>query len=522
MSMQNKIDIHEFSTGIEIKGTPSGWESGGYTKEYMNRTIDQIPQAVLDSIANREFLAEGVVKGDPAIVGRVVRGYGEMWSVVAVVTWGRDDSRRWVSLYRYFLCWGEENIQTILRWMGKPRVFDPFDQRAIGQPHQANPASMQVPLNDFQDMLNESPPIVVPAEKLCAPLLLNEMTRRLTPNSDRSWAYKVAILERPESFQVIYPADDQAEVAIREVLDRRRSWLLQTSEIKTVIKAFMSGRVRQEHITSLENALGNPQLDENYWKSILDQEGASLAVIENIYGDRYVRLLTLKAMLVPQFLPIFLEWLADSKEWETHYTISLRLQELMLQETPKFTENFPILSESLKWGICYVIDYLIDERKILKQSQLLLAESGLWSQVYQKSLSKELENVLNLMGNYIEKRQSLQPLKNQYPQWSNLLNKIYKFWSPPEQHDHNYRNLTRLFEKIGTVKLAAIFYQIGEGSVPKLLFDKFSINKSELILFKKRIYRRKDVGDYVKELTEEIYYYFFGSKKVCLFQFTYP
>ena len=118
----SRIEIHEFSTGIEVKGTPTAWESGGFTGEYMNRTIDPIPQTVLDSIANREFaLAEGVVKAEPAIVGRVVKGNdGEIWSVVAVVTRGRDDRGRGVSLYRYFLCQGDAGIETILRWMNKP------------------------------------------------------------------------------------------------------------------------------------------------------------------------------------------------------------------------------------------------------------------------------------------------------------------------------------------------------------------------------------------------------------------
>ncbi|MDY7008301.1 MAG: hypothetical protein SWX82_31340 [Cyanobacteriota bacterium] len=512
--MPNKIDIHEFSTGIEVKGTPNGWESGGFTGEYMNRTIDQIPRAVLDSIANREFaLAEGVVTADPAIVGRIVRGDGEIWSVVAVVTRGRDDRGRGVSLYRYFLCQGDGHIETILRWMKKPLVFDPFDKKAIGEHDPVNPSSQEVPLDEFQEILKQSSPICVPAAKSCTPLLLNEMTRKLKRNGDRAWAYKVAMLERPEYFQVIYPADSQAEMVIREALNRRQSLPVPTSGesgIKTAIQAVMNGRVKHEHIETLDNALGNPQLDENYWKSILDKEGASQAFSENIYGDRYVRLLTLKAMLIPQFLPYFLDWLAESKEWKTHYATSLSLQKWMLQEAPKFTDDFPNLSERLKFGICYVIDELVDEPQILKQSQSLLTESGLWSQFYQKSLSKELEVVLSLMGNYIEQKQKqkLQSLRNQYPQWSSLLNKINKFWYPPEQHDRNYRNWTRLFEKVGTAKLATIFYQIGEGTVPKPLFDKFSRNKSEFVLFKKKIYRRKDLGDSVQELTEKLRFFF--------------
>ncbi|NEO58320.1 MAG: hypothetical protein F6K54_37900 [Okeania sp. SIO3B5] len=254
----------------------------------------------------------------------------------------------------------------------------------------------------------------------------------------------------------------------------------------------MNNRVKREHIETLENALANPQLNDNYWQLILDKEGASQVVRENIYIARYVRLLTLKAILIPQFLPDFLAWITDSKEWEIHYVTSFMLQESILQAASKSTDDFPYFLEKLKLGICCVIDCLIDEPKILKQSQSLLTGSGLWSQLYKNSLSQELEKVLDLMGNYIEKRQSLQSLKSQYPQWISLLNKINKFWYPPEKHDYYYGNLTRLFEKVGTAKLAAIFYQIGQGSVPKSLFDRFSRNQSELILFKKRINRRED------------------------------
>jgi len=227
--MENKIEIHEFSTGIEVKGTPTAWESRGFTGEYMNRTLDKIPQAVLDSIANREFaLCEGVVKEEPAIVGRVVRGYGESCSVVAVVASYRDDRGRVADLYRYFLCQGDRGIETILRWMDKPLlwVFNPFDNRAIGQPHQVDVSSIyyeKVSLENYKEILSQSPPIIFPAEKSCKPLILNEITLSLTYHCDRSWAYKVPMLERPESFQVIYPVDAKAETVIREVLDRRQN-----------------------------------------------------------------------------------------------------------------------------------------------------------------------------------------------------------------------------------------------------------------------------------------------------------
>lgn len=515
----SRIEIHEFSTGIEVKGTPTAWESGGFTGEYMNRTIDPIPQTVLDSIANREFaLAEGVVKAEPAIVGRVVKGNdGEIWSVVAVVTRGRDDRGRGVSLYRYFLCQNDGHIETILRWMGQPpREFDPFEKRVIGQPHQANFNPKEVRLDKLEkvqkmldQMLDQSPPIVFSATERCMPLILNEITRILKPSGDRSWAYKVAMLERPESFQVIYPANSEAEKVISEVLKRRQSssaLISGESDIKTAIGVVINGRVKRKHIETLENALTNPQLDEKYWTSILDKEGALQAIREKVYGDRSVRLLTLKAMLVPTFLPDFLTWLANSKESEKHYNTSLKLQERISRETKTFTEDFPELSKHLKKGICRVIDRLVDQPKIFKELELLLtSQSGLWGQVY-PSLSEELENVLN----EIKQRQNWQSLENEYPQWSSLLKTINKFWYPQILHDHSdkkltkyYKNLTELFEKLETTKLAAIFYQIGEGSVPKSVFLEVSGNKGKkntVLVLGMEINRRQEIGDYVKEV----------------------
>lgn len=136
---------------------------------------------------------------------------------------------------------------------------------------------------------------------------------------------------------------------------------------------------------------------------------------------------------------------------------------------------------------------------------LLISQSGLWGQVY-PLVSENLENVLN----EIKYRQNSGSLESEYPQWSSLLKKIHKFWYPQIIHDHNdkkltkyYKNLTELFEKLETTKLAAIFYQIGEGSVPKSLFLEVPGNKRKkntVLVLGMEINRRQEIGDYVKEV----------------------
>ena len=38
--MNSTIEIHEFSTGIEIFGTPDDWSIGGFTGNYLNSTLE--------------------------------------------------------------------------------------------------------------------------------------------------------------------------------------------------------------------------------------------------------------------------------------------------------------------------------------------------------------------------------------------------------------------------------------------------------------------------------------------------
>ncbi|MGC9503158.1 hypothetical protein [Baaleninema sp.] len=502
--MNATLEIHEFSTGIEVKPTANGWESGGFTGEYMNRTIDPIPKAVLDAIANREFaLAEGSSIAVPALVGREVTGYGETWSVVAVVTRGTDDRGRGVSLYRYFLCRGEGYIEAILRWMGRQiRVFNPFETQAIGQPHQWQFSPTAVPLKpEFQQMLLDSPPIVVPATETCTPLILDRMTQELTKTGGRSWAYQVAALERPEYFQVMYPASPQAEAVFRQVLAIRPSSSVVVageSAIKTAIKAITNGRVKRVHIETLENACSNPQVDEKYWNTLLNNQGASQALKEGMYDSRNVRLLTLNAMFVPKFLPDFLAWLHNSKKSEEHYKASLNLQESILKHFPKISEDCPQISERIKHGICIVVNRLVDKPQVLTESGFLLTSNkGLWSQVYRRSLYPQLENDLNLMRDHVYGKKDLGFQATKYGECSQFLGNLSQFWKLSGRRDSRYSTLAMLFAAAGTPKLAAICYQIAEGDVPKSVFLKVSANEWRSTLFGMTITRKLEFGDYV-------------------------
>ncbi|MFM7794353.1 MAG: hypothetical protein ACKO90_41915, partial [Microcystis panniformis] len=110
----------------------------------MNKTIEPVPAAIHSAITNREFaVAEGASREKPTVIGREIEATNEQWSVVAVVTRGKDDRGRSASLYRYFCCKGLAHLTDILCWLkaqGDIFIFDPFDHQVVGQPHSYDPS----------------------------------------------------------------------------------------------------------------------------------------------------------------------------------------------------------------------------------------------------------------------------------------------------------------------------------------------------------------------------------------------
>ncbi|MDT9196752.1 hypothetical protein [Limnospira sp. PMC 1042.18] len=518
------IYIHEFSTGIEVKRTSDGgWESGGFTGQYMNCTRE-IPPEILNAISSGEFsLSEGGLQDHPAIVGRQVGGY----SVVAVVSRGRDDRGRGLSLYRYFWCEGKDYIEAILRLMISrssnkvdPLVFDPYEQPP-STGYRLNPDSQPVSLDKLAEYLDSSPPIVIPHKQRCTHLILNEIAKR--QGQDYSWAYNVAALENPWYFQVIYPASSEAENNFKEVLARRpRDSVFIPGEagIKTAIKAIIKGRVKPEHINSLEIALAHPQIDAQFWNKLLDGLGASKAYKDKIYSEPMVRLLTLKALLIPKFLPEFLIWMQTAPKPDDCWEFCRKLQASIVTEYEKNIHGLQCLTRNVKDGIYSLLSRLITKPKfspsdstikhklrglvhskfdipqLVKATKLLLTQKdGFWSQVYRVSFTKDLADALpkipdlwepGIITNYPEEQQK-------------FLTNLQPFWRYPGKTDKNYLSLAQFFEKVEEPHFAAIFYQISTGEVPANIFYSLSRkgNVKKGTLFEMTLIRKKGWRDHI-------------------------
>ncbi|MEB3147229.1 MAG: hypothetical protein VKL02_13985 [Cylindrospermopsis raciborskii 1523720] len=186
-SSDNKIhEIHEFSTGIQFEQRGNSWVSTGFTGRYMNSTMGEIPKVVERSIANEEFaLAEGSSTEKPAIIARILGSGDDIWSVIAVVTRGRDEVGRSAAFHRYFLCRGDHKLRVILAWWEQNNrpTFNPLDQQDEGSPHIFEGEIPQPP--DLEQILPLFKVQTKPEEeqRLSSPAQQSEFTQELSQPS---------------------------------------------------------------------------------------------------------------------------------------------------------------------------------------------------------------------------------------------------------------------------------------------------------------------------------------------------
>jgi len=377
------VEIHEFSTGIRVDYIAGGgyqWISRGFTGQWMNSTLAQIPDAVDQSIKNEQFAVSGAVSlQNPAIVGRVVfdSQYQEHWSVVALITYGLDAHGRDFSVYRYFLCKERDGLGIILAWINDYKqqnarmpVFNPRDMKTRGQPNEYTGTPRKVNLaENTRELLNDTIPIIVAPPKIDL-AILNEMAVQKNPQS-ASWAYNVESINRPENFTVIQTASN---AAYNRLLQNKQNsyygyYILPgngytqainssyqpVEPIKEVIRRIKDGnRVELTDVQALAHALES--ITKENWDKLFDDLGAKDAIEYEIKMPEVVRLLTLRAMIIPKTLPEYLDWLSiGGKNLENaEQTESNKIQSQIIT----YLELCPIFKQYLVEGIKIVLNQL--------------------------------------------------------------------------------------------------------------------------------------------------------------------
>ncbi len=492
--MSKTIEIHEFSTGIEVTGTADDWVAGGFTGNYLNSTLESVPISVQNAIASQYFaVAESTSSDKPAVIGREIIRADEKWSVVAVVTKGTDNMGRPASLYRYFLCQGVGNIHHILQWMYQEKggilVFDSFDKQTVGNPHRyeiTSPNSINL-RPKLESLLSDSPPVIIPSKEACTPLILNKMANCL--ESPVSWAFNVKGIAKPRIFQIIQPVDSQSEEIIKRAIAKTpKQPQLQGEEqpITTAIRGLTNRKTfRPEHMPTIENALANSQINDEAWKHLFEQLGAKDEIRDKTYAPSMIRLLTLQAMVLPKTLPAFLSWIQRTNNQE-HYKISLTFQQQILQYLKQ--DKSDLLQARLIEGVILIIPYLVKQPNLIDPLVWLLGESqGIWSDLYRNYVMPAIERDFQSIAQcYRAKQGSVKLEVLNHSVWEKILNEIQPYWQPNANKycQEDYQPIAEFFDKLQKVnksyrelQLYALFLYISQGKIPNKLFSNLKRNR---------------------------------------------
>ena len=487
--MNTPIEIHEFSTGIRPERTATGWISRGFTGQYMNVTLDRIPEVVERAIANREFaLTEGASTEQPAVIGRVVGTAENAWSVMAVVTRGKDEKGRSLSVYRYFLSQGEYNLPKILTWwesQNRP-IFHPFDIKNIGQPalfdFEQFPDKPEPPPE--LENLNKPEPLLLPAQpeydlKTIHILALRKFNKSQN-NQPISWAFNVECLEKPQTFQIIQPASPRAHQIFTRLINQTPQVptpvVGDEEALKTAIRTLMnSSQVKPDAVQTIIKALNNEEITSPYWQTLFDGQGAKTAISQKIYSPQMVRLITLRAMVIPETLPEFLTWLnvKGGNHNDDNQTVSLNFQAAIGKQFPQ---------EQLSAGITLLLPHLLNQQITPETFHWIFIKDRVWDVCKNEFITNvryDLE-IISKICLIPQKNQTfpLESLKYQNGIWAKLINSWRSIIAGYYQIEE-YKPLAQLLEILQEYPLSAYFYQVSEGSVPKNVFFAAAPNPSK-------------------------------------------
>jgi len=477
----SEIKIHEFSTGIRQRKTDDGWVSLGFTGKYMNMTME-VPEAIERSIANREFaVSEGSSSDNPAVIGRVVGTGEDVWSVMAVVSRGRDEKGRSVSMYRYFFCEGGENLRQILAWWenkGKLK-FDPFQIRHIGEFNTFD-VTGKTPIGIQKNILNLScntnePKLLEPKEYDLQST--NELAlKKVEQDKGISWAYNVEGLEKPWLFQVINPASEKAyqilEKAIKNTPQILAPVLIDEEAMKSAIRGLMnSSQVKRELVDVIVDAL-KKDTNVEYLHTLFDAQGAKTAIKQKIYSPQMVRLITLRAIVIPETILEFLIWLnvKPGKKLDENQTVSLEFQKAIVSDS---------LKDKLIDGIKFLLPELLNHPLQIspESTYWLLGESeSAWYLCRREFIQEISDNLQSIYDNHkSHQKQKNIGLPEVLRKIANNSSRIYSNSSSIQLEE--YINFAKLFSDLKEYSLSAYFYQISRGKVPKDIFQKVYLQR---------------------------------------------
>jgi hypothetical protein len=291
-----------------------------------------------------------------------------------------------------------------------------------------------------------------------------------------------------------------------------------SSEIKNAIKILIRRGADKDNLQIINDALSNSELDEQFWQDLFDSQGATDAIEQKFYSPEMVRLLTLRAMILPETLLVFANWLKIKDITDLCYEVSSNFQS-------GIRANFsvtPFLEKCILDQIFTLIPDLIYYPSNLNFTAWLLKdENGCWAECYRKNLRPDIDKRIDKRIKDRDKIISDNILENLIRSlWIGILNDITDKLDIQKQPTiPDYYIFAQLFEKLGDYEIAAVFYYVSYGKIPKSIFKKLSPNDvyAEIEVYQIKVKCKLTFIDFTFLLLGTIVYFIFQILKFAWF-----
>ncbi|WP_051424209.1 hypothetical protein [Aphanizomenon flos-aquae] len=232
-------------------------------------------------------------------------------------------------------------------------------------------------------------------------------------------------------------------------------------------KLIHSSQLKPEAVRVIVEGLEDENVTPEDWETLFNKEGAEIAIKQKIYSPQTVRLITLRAIVIPETLQEFLAWLniQKSKKPDEHQTVSLEFQKDI---RPLFPQ------EQLTKGINYLILNLLNKQISVDCVYWLLTTDGSAWFYARKKFITDVKYDLQLICAYGLLDNKFFKCRKQV--WTTLINN----WRGIQQGNHKseeYQPLAELFERFKEYELAAYFYQVSQSNVANDLFYNIAYEK---------------------------------------------
>jgi hypothetical protein len=235
-----------------------------------------------------------------------------------------------------------------------------------------------------------------------------------------------------------------------------------------------------DSVEMIAEIIDNLEITSESWENLFNSQEITKILIDPVSSEAIARLLTLKAIILPESLPELLNWL-NLYPNQQFKNSSFEFQQKFYDQYQKVaTQKRSGLSSRLYQGVNQLLIGVFQNQINRKMVVTLLNNNQSIWQIGLKPLVRNFEKDLEYIANNFEqiaeiiKNNLARNHQNHQDQYlKEFLYSDYHFWLPLIKEDSDlscYLPFAKLFELLKVDRLAAYFYQLSQGKVPHQVF----------------------------------------------------